>query len=174
MPGYKPVLDALSGPGNFTVFAPNNDAFTKAGVDPSKVGFVTDVLMYHVLGVQVHSGALAPLQFPNTLMTNNTVVNLGGKGQVLGISKNEHGVFINFGLGMAGTAKVVVADVQCSNGVVHIIDMVLIPPATTAATAKAADLYELLEQWSRHSWPMLLTLPPTSLSLPPPTKPCEL
>jgi transforming growth factor-beta-induced protein len=144
-PGYEDVLKALSSPGNYTVFAPNDDAFQAAGVDPSQVEVVKQVLYYHVLDAVVKSTDLAALQFPTSLMSNGKFVNLGGKGQVTGITKNADGVFINFGIpGVADvTAQVIMADVECSNGVVHIIDRVLMFPKTVAETAVTAGLTEL-------------------------------
>lgn len=144
--GYEPVLKALSGPGNFTVFAPNNEAFKAAGVDPSQVDVVTQVLMYHVLGARVSSGDLKAAQFPATLMKDPKFVNEGGHAQVLGVYKTHDGVFINFGLvgDRVVTAKVVVADVQCSNGVVHVIDKVLMFPGLVSKLAEEARLLELV------------------------------
>lgn len=80
-----------------TVFAPNNAAFAAAGIDPSKVDLVTQVLLYHVLPVVVPSTALQALQFPHTLMRNQSYVNRGaGVGQVVGVTKDSRGVHINF------------------------------------------------------------------------------
>lgn len=146
-PGYQAVLQALNSPGNFTVFAPNNDAFTRAGVNPNDVGFVINVLYYHVLGARVHSGDLKSLQFPNSLLTNTTYVNIGkGVGQVLEVSKDAEGVKISFGIpgDRRTTAKVIVADVECSNGVVHIIDTVLLPPNITSVLATEGGLSALV------------------------------
>merc|ERR1712166_1670691 len=68
MPAYKPILDALSGNGPFTVFAPSNAAFASAGVDVNNVAAVTDVLKYHVVaGAAVYSNALGRFQEVETL-----------------------------------------------------------------------------------------------------------
>lgn len=146
-PGYEAVLDALNSPGTFTVFAPTNDAFSNAGVDPSHVGFVINVLYYHVLGVVVPSGALSALQFPNSLLTNASYVNIGaGVGQVLEVTKVNGKVQISFGVpgDVNTTATVVIADVACSNGIVHVIDTVIIPPAVPATVATSAGLTSLV------------------------------
>lgn len=141
-PRYKAVLDTLNSVKAATVFAPTNDAFTAAGVDVNNVDLVTAVLQYHVLASTVPSSALAALQFPATLLTNSQYVNLGGQGQVLGVSKSGANVAINFGL-PSQNAKVVTADVTATNGVVHVVDRVLLPPTTTSATAVAAGLSRL-------------------------------
>jgi len=140
---YKPVLDALSGPGPFTVFAPSNDAFAAAiaaGLNTTQVALVTQTLYYHVLSGRVMSTDLKPLQFPTTVMNASDYVTLGGKGQVLAVSKSTSGVTINFGIPGVGdfTANVSIADVNCSNGVVHIIDKVLMFPKLVSETAVAA------------------------------------
>jgi len=146
-PGYEPVKNALNSPGNFTVFAPDNAAFAAAGVDPAQVETVTQILYYHVLGAVVKSTDLKALQFPNTLSSAKDFVNLGGKGQVLGVTADASGVSINFGIPGVGslTAHVKVADVICSNGVVHIIDRVLFFPKLTSQTASDAGLSELVK-----------------------------
>lgn len=113
MPEYKPILDALSGDGPFTVFAPTNDAFAKAGVDPSDVDTVSDVLKYHVL-----SGAV----FSDDLQASQDVATLNGAKVSV---KKSTGVTVN-------NANVIVADVAGTNGVVHVIDSVLLPPSTGA------------------------------------------
>lgn len=141
--GYEGVLKALDSPGTFTVFAPNDEAFARAHVDPSYVALVTQVLYYHVLGSVVKSSDLVGLQFPHTLMNNPDYVNIGNKtGQVLEVIKNEHGVFIRDGQRFA--AKVVIADVICSNGVVHIIDEVLFFADEVSKTAARSGLHELV------------------------------
>jgi uncharacterized surface protein with fasciclin (FAS1) repeats len=111
MPVYAPVLAAISGSGPYTVFAPTDGAFVASGVDPSNVEAVSAVLAYHVVSGAIPSSALA---------ATNTVPTLQGKSVV--VTKNSAGVFVN------GDAKVVIADVMASNGVVHVIDKVLMPP----------------------------------------------
>jgi uncharacterized surface protein with fasciclin (FAS1) repeats len=147
MPAYAPILNALNSSGTYTVFAPNNDAFTAAGLDPAQVGKVSNILFYHVLGSVVKSTDLAALQFPETLMVNSTYVNRGSnKAQVVSVSKDKDGVTLNFGIPGVATfsAKVVLADVVCSNGVVHVIDSVLLFPAKVSTTAQDAGLTELV------------------------------
>jgi uncharacterized surface protein with fasciclin (FAS1) repeats len=111
------LVGALSGTGPFTVFAPTDAAFAAlpAGTidallaDPS--GLLTDILLYHVVGSQALS----------TDLTNGmTITTLEGNDVTVTIDAN--GVFIN-------NAQVIVADLLADNGVVHVIDAVLLPPA---------------------------------------------
>ena len=125
MPKYKKVLDALSSAGPFTVFAPTNQAFAAANVDVNNVEVVSAVLLYHVISGSVKSTDLAATQ---------QVATLGGKR--LTITKDAKGVMIN------GLAKVITADVLSSNGVVHIIDKVLLPPAVPAACPSGQIQYQ--------------------------------
>jgi transforming growth factor-beta-induced protein len=114
MPAYKPILDALSGKGPFTVFAPTNDAFAAAGVDVKNVAAVTKVLQYHVMQSAVFAEQLAASQ-------EVTMLN----GAKLKIIKNDEGVHV-------GPAQVVAANVLSSNGVVHVINKVLMPPTSSS------------------------------------------
>ncbi len=113
------LATTLSGPGPFTVFAPTDAAFDAlpAGTvdallaDPS--GELTDILLYHVLGAEVMSGDLSDGQMATTLNGKDITV------------KIENGnVFIN-------NAQVTVADIPADNGVVHVLDAVLLPPSIT-------------------------------------------
>ncbi len=106
---------ALSGDGPFTVFAPTDAAFAAlpAGLldqlldDPT--GALTEILLYHVLGAQVLSSQLTDGQMAATL-----------QGEDITVTINAQGVFIN-------DAQVIVADLLADNGVVHVIDAILLP-----------------------------------------------
>jgi len=145
-PGYEAVLGALNDPSaNLTLFAPNNNAFAKLPAVPEYSTLIA-ILYYHVLGDKVRSTSLAALQFPPTLMANATLVNLGmGKSQVLEVIRNTQGVTIIYGIpgSVSYTARVTVADVDCSNGIIHIIDSVLLIPDAPSVIATAAGLTEL-------------------------------
>jgi len=137
--GYEPVLKALSDPkGTFTVFAPNNEAFKEAKLDVSEVEAVTATLLYHTLGAEVKSTDLKPLQFVPSLSTDPKYVYRNGSGQTLEVSKQGTVVRVN-------GIRVVLADVICSNGIVHIIDHVIRLPEKTSATATRAHLTTLVE-----------------------------
>merc|ERR1711871_148051 len=113
------LVETLESPGPFTVFAPTNEAFgaLPAGVianllKPENKAQLTDVLTYHVVAnAAVHSKDLSDGQTIKTV-----------EGHTLLATVNSTGVFIN-------SAQVTTADVDASNGVVHIIDAVLLPQA---------------------------------------------
>lgn len=109
-------LDAtLSGPGAFTLFAPTDAAF--AAVDPATLaalladpqGLLTDVLLYHAVGSIALSTSLSNGLMVPTLFGENVTVTIDGSS-----------VMIN-------NATVTVADIVTINGVVHVIDAVLVP-----------------------------------------------
>ena len=107
---------ALSGEGPFTVFAPTDDAFNAlpAGTIEALLNDIptlTSILTYHVAGVNALSTDLTDGQ---ELVTLN--------GESVTVTINADGVFIN-------DAQVTVADLVAENGVVHVIDAVLLPPA---------------------------------------------
>ena len=116
------LADDLSGPGPFTVFAPTDAAFAAlpAGTieallaDPT--GTLAQILLYHVVGAQALSTDLSDGQTITTLQGEDVTVAIG-----------MNGVMIN-------GATVVVADILATNGVVHVIDAVLLPPAPTPTT----------------------------------------
>jgi uncharacterized surface protein with fasciclin (FAS1) repeats len=109
------LVETLSGTGPFTVFAPTDNAFAAlpAGTvetllaDPT--GTLTQILLYHVVGAQALS---------TDLTNGQTVVTL--QGQAVTVTINAEGVFIN-------NAQVTVADIVTDNGVIHVIDAVLLP-----------------------------------------------
>merc|ERR1712066_1169968 len=112
------LVDALSGPGPFTVFAPTDAAFTALleALSVTKEELLdradlATILQYHVISGQVLSSDLAATQDVTTL-----------SGDALTVTSDGTTV-------MAGPATVVIADVLCSNGVIHAIDAVLLPPA---------------------------------------------
>ena len=111
---------ALEGDGPFTVFAPSNDAFAAipAATLDSLLGdpgdTLTAILQYHVV-----AGTLMAAD----LMKDTTLMTL--QGGMLTVTVMNDTVMIN-------DAHVIIADLMASNGVVHVIDMVLMPEATTS------------------------------------------
>lgn len=127
----KTGLDAtLNGSGTFTVFAPNNDAFSEfldgASLDDVSDDVLSQILLNHVLGTTQTSDQLTT-------------------GYVTNLAKNEDGdnlsMYINTTSGVVqinGVATVTQADVPATNGVVHFVDEVIpVPTVTTFATADA-------------------------------------
>merc|ERR1712054_161810 len=117
------LVDTLTSAGPFTVFAPTNDAFGKlpAGtvdtlLKPENKDQLVDILTYHVLGQEVPSKALKYFQRVPTV-----------EGKKLHIYKNFRGVFVS--PDGKDFKTVTAADNEASNGVVHIIDGVLLPPS---------------------------------------------
>ena len=107
------LVDTLSGTGPFTVFAPTNDAFAKIPADTLEAVLadkakLTSILTYHVVSGKVMSKDVATMTEAPTVQ--------GGKVKI----DASNGVMIN-------DAKVVTADIECSNGVIHVIDTVLMP-----------------------------------------------
>ena len=130
----------LSGPGPFTVFAPNNDAFaallaelnvTKAQLLADKP-LLTAVLTYHVLGAKVEKAGV-PLGKAITTLQKG-IFKIEAPDAVLTITDGRN-----------RTAKIIATDVQASNGVVHIIDKVILPAnKTIVETAQGAPTFSLL------------------------------
>ena len=111
------LVATLQGDGPFTVFAPTDQAFADAGIDlasfdtDAENDTLVDILTYHVVSGSVLSSAL-------TDGLTATALN----GDDVTFTVNDAGVKVN-------DANVVTADVVASNGVVHVIDKVLMPPA---------------------------------------------
>jgi len=111
------LVDALSNAGPFTVFAPTNDAFNKlpAGtvdnlLKPASKETLVDILQYHV-SVGVYK--------TEALQDGQTIGQVNGGN--IKITKKDGAIYVN------GTAKII-ASIPAANGVVHIIDGVLLPP----------------------------------------------
>ncbi len=117
------LAGTLSGAGPFTVFAPTNDAFQElldsnadwSSVDDIPVETLKAVLLFHVLSGKVMSADLADT-YVNTLSTGPNDEPISLQVEVTGD--------IEFN----GDAKPVAVDVEASNGVVHVIDKVMLPP----------------------------------------------
>lgn len=111
------LVDTLKGAGPFTVFAPTDAAFAAlpAGTldallkDPAKL---KDILLYHVVSGKVTADQVVTL-------TSATTV----EGKSIKITVKDGTVYLN------DTVKVVTTDIAASNGVIHVIDAVLLPPS---------------------------------------------
>ena len=108
------LVDTLKGPGPFTVFAPTDEAFAKLPPgtldsllkDKSKL---TQVLTYHVVAGRVSAAQVGKMKSAKTV-----------EGQSLRITHANGGVQVD-------NANVVKADIGASNGVIHVIDTVVLP-----------------------------------------------
>ena len=126
------LVATLQGTGPFTVFAPTDQAFADAGIDladfdtPEENATLSDILLHHV-----YSGTVYSTDLTDGMLA--TMVN--GDNVKFGVSATTVTV---------GTATVTTADVQASNGVIHIIDTVLIPPVDIPATAQTTGIHDSL------------------------------
>jgi len=118
------LVGTLSGPGPFTVFAPSNDAFaallTELGVSKeallANTALLTQVLTYHVLSGRVSAADVVALAKPAVITT------------VQG-SSFDIGADLVLTDGRGRRASLLITDIAASNGVVHVIDRVILPPA---------------------------------------------
>ena len=122
------LVDTLSSKGPFTVFAPTNAAFARlpAGtvetlVKPESKPALTNILTYHVVPGRITAGQIARLAARNRgTATLKTV-----QGDTLRFHKSGSGWAVMDSKG--GMAKITIANVMKSNGVIHVIDHVLMP-----------------------------------------------
>ena len=119
--GAAGLIETLKGDGPFTVFAPTDAAFAKVPeqtladlLKPENKKKLSAILTYHVVPGKVRSNEVIAINSATTL-----------QGQKLNISKQD-GVKIN-------DAKVIVTDVHATNGVIHVIDSVLMPAMNATA-----------------------------------------
>lgn len=115
------LVSTLEGNGPFTVFAPNNAAFTASGVNIDDLSDeeLTEVLLYHVLGAKVNAADIAEGQ---SYATTAAATGPGDNQLSILIEKTAAGaVTIN------NAVNVSTPDVDATNGVIHIIDNVILP-----------------------------------------------
>lgn len=125
------LVDTLSSKGPFTVFAPSDAAFEKLpkGMVEKLLAdkkTLTQILTYHVVPGRILSKDISGTSFAKT-----------AQGQSLLVKADKSGVSID-------SAKVVKADIMASNGVIHVIDSVILPRKDIVATAKAAGSFKTL------------------------------
>jgi len=133
------LVSTLQGPGPFTVFAPTNEAFARIETDTlnkllGNVAQLDQVLEYHVISGRFSMRDLMSAQVVSTLEKSSVVVRTIGHAQ------------------MVNNANIVLADVEATNGFVHVVDNVLMPP-DFATMLYSTDIVELAE-----SQPDLATL----------------
>lgn len=119
------LVETLSGEGPFTVFAPTNAAFEalpegtlETLLKPENKDQLTALLTYHVA-----SGKTASTDLSDGM-------------QVATVEGSNAEVTLQDGAAMIEGAKVVMADVKASNGIVHVIDAVILPPSMSTTTAQ--------------------------------------
>ncbi len=109
------VLKTLTGKGQYTVFAPTDDAFAALGLNPDNIGdldqdVLTDILLYHVKKGRVYAEEVVMKDQIRTCFGTFLYVD----GAMLIDALDRH-------------ANIIVTDVEASNGVIHVIDAVVLP-----------------------------------------------
>ena len=130
------LTGALKGAGPFTVFAPTDAAFTallaELGIEAADLlahPQLADVLLYHVVSGQVESTDLVDGADVETLLGENITIDLDGGAKIIDAT--------------GGVANVTVADVMTTNGVIHVIDKVLVPDSFVLSTGPEMDIVEI-------------------------------
>jgi transforming growth factor-beta-induced protein len=109
------LVDTLKGKGPFTVLAPTDDAFNKlpAGTVPGllkDVPALKNILLYHVIGAKAMSSDVVKMTTAKTVQGKNIDIS------------------VKAGKVMVNGATVIIPDIEASNGVIHVIDGVIMPP----------------------------------------------
>ncbi|RPG76806.1 MAG: hypothetical protein CBD01_000345, partial [Euryarchaeota archaeon TMED141] len=123
------LVTTLQGAGPFTVLAPTDTAFAEAGIDVStfdtqeEIDTLTAILLHHVVAGSVASSALTDGMFATTV---------NGDRVQFGVDAN--GVTVS-------NANVTTPDVQASNGIIHVIDRVMLPAVDIPSTAQATGIH---------------------------------
>jgi transforming growth factor-beta-induced protein len=119
------LVDTLKGEGPFTVFAPTDDAFAalpegtvESLLLPENKQALTDILLYHVVSGKVMAADVVTLESATTVL-----------GKDVAIKVDMGNVYIN-------DAQVIITDIETSNGIIHVIDSVILPPAEEAMMEK--------------------------------------
>jgi uncharacterized surface protein with fasciclin (FAS1) repeats len=116
------LVEALSGKGPFTVFAPTNDAFAKLSAIPGNE-ILKKILLYHVAAGNFSSSDLKTKTMLETLASEQ-----------IKISRKDGKLILN------DNVRIVIKDIKASNGIVHVIDTVLIPPSLLPAPKSILEI----------------------------------
>jgi uncharacterized surface protein with fasciclin (FAS1) repeats len=127
------LVPTLDGSGQFTVFAPNNAAFSTffaslgptVNVNTVDVGVLKNVLLNHVIGAEIKSTAIPAATYVSTLSPFSSATNSPTISMF--VQKSGSNVFINGGTATTGV-RVTTADVDASNGVIHFVNAVIAIP----------------------------------------------
>lgn len=124
--GAADLVDALRGPGPFTVFAPTDEAFAKLPegtveelLKPENKAQLAAILTYHVVPGKVMASEVVTLSSAVTV-----------NGQSVTITVDDSGVKVD-------NANVIQTDIEASNGLIHVIDSVILPAPTPTAVEAA-------------------------------------
>ena len=131
------LVATLQGAGPFTVFAPTNDAFAKLGSDTINAlladkAKLSNILLYHVVtGAEVDSENAS--QLTEATMANGAKVTISLTNGMLKINDST----------------VIIKDIKASNGIIHVLDTVLLPPTNAAAADTVKDIVSIASSDSR-------------------------
>ncbi|KAJ3076723.1 hypothetical protein HK102_005346, partial [Quaeritorhiza haematococci] len=130
------IVNALNSTGPITLFAPTDAAVSKIPADTMKnllnASVITSVLSYHVVpGVVFRPDPEVPLVFLNTSLFGTKLA--PNATQKLIVGRNGTNVTVSYGLGSVN----VIESIEVDNGIIHVIDGVLMPPQSLSATASA-------------------------------------
>lgn len=125
------LTETLAGEGTFTVFAPTNEAFAALGEDAISALLadpeaLSGILLYHVAPVVLTAEDVVASESIGTV-----------QGEEIAVAVEGDAVMLN------GTAQVTATDIKASNGIVHVIDAVILPPSVSEAAA--AELPNIVE-----------------------------
>lgn len=123
--GQTGLDEALQGAGPFTVFAPNDDAFSNVNIGNFTNEEIAEILQYHVVSGNIQSTDLMAEQSVEALAGGNLFIEANG------------GVSVN------GSASVVTADIGASNGTIHEVDQVLLPDSYLSVVGIVSKRYNL-------------------------------
>jgi transforming growth factor-beta-induced protein len=119
------LAETLSSEGPFTVFAPTDDAFAKLPEGTveallADIPALTDILLYHVVAGEVLAADVVELQYAETLLEKDIEIRV-----------KDGMVYLN-------DAQVIITDIMADNGVIHVIDTVLLPPESAGTIVDIA------------------------------------
>ncbi len=125
------IAETLAGEGPFTLFAPSNEGFQTAlselGIDPTAIvgnqELLSSLLLYHVVPGEVMAADVVELDGEMVETANGETVTITVDGETV----------------MVNAATVVETDIEASNGVIHIIDFILVPPSAAEALGLGAE-----------------------------------
>ena len=121
------LIDTLKSEGSFTVFAPTDEAFAKIPSDQLNAILADKALLTKILTYHVVAGKLLATDVLGQTELNSV------QGSSIKVSLNNSGAFVN-------ESKIVATDVLASNGVIHVIDTVLLPPMDQPAPKDIIDV----------------------------------
>jgi len=132
------LVDVLNGAGNFTVFAPTNAAFNAlftqlgvSGIADLSAETLTPILLYHVLGTEKKASMITAGYYTTLSPAQSNFASME--------------ISLSGGVYIDKDAKVTTADVDVKNGVIHVIDKVLLPPSVVDLALDNSDFSILVQ-----------------------------